>query len=42
MFPSAEVIAITMVNANTDEPESVPSIPSSDGTSFSVQVFRLP
>jgi hypothetical protein len=36
-FPSADVFAITMVNANTGASESVPSIPSSDGTSFSVQ-----
>jgi hypothetical protein len=36
-FPSADVFAITMINATTSAPESVPSSPSSDGTSFSVQ-----
>jgi hypothetical protein len=36
-FPSADVFAITMVNANTNASESVPSSPSSDGSSFSVQ-----
>jgi len=36
-FPSADVVAITMVNANTNASESVPSSPSSDGSSFSVQ-----
>jgi hypothetical protein len=36
-FPSADVFAITMINAGTSASESVPSAPSSDGTSFSVQ-----
>jgi hypothetical protein len=36
-FPSADVFAITMINASTSASESVPSGPSSDGTSFSVQ-----
>jgi hypothetical protein len=36
-FPSADVVAITMVNASTSAPEAVPSAPSSDGSSFSVQ-----
>jgi hypothetical protein len=36
-FPGASVFAITMVNASTSAPEAVPSAPSSDGSSFSVQ-----
>jgi hypothetical protein len=36
-FPSADVFAITMVNATTTASEAVPSAPSSDGSSFSVQ-----
>lgn len=36
-FPSANVYAITMVNASTSANEAVPSAPSSDGSSFSVQ-----
>jgi hypothetical protein len=36
-FPSADVFAITMVNASGSHPtEASPSAPSSDGTSFSV------
>jgi hypothetical protein len=36
-FPSASVIAITMINGNTSATEAVPSGPSADGSSFSVQ-----
>lgn len=36
-FPSANVLAVTMVSPGTGAPESVPSSPSSDGTSFSIQ-----
>jgi hypothetical protein len=36
-FPSANVLAVTMVDGNTGAVESVPSSPSSDGTSFSIQ-----
>jgi hypothetical protein len=36
-FPSGNVFAITMDNASTSAVEAVPSSPSSDGSSFSVQ-----
>jgi hypothetical protein len=37
-FPAADVFAITMVNASGSHPaESVPSAPTTDGSSFSVQ-----
>jgi hypothetical protein len=36
-FPSASVLAVTMVNGNTGAVEARPSSPSSDGTSFSIQ-----
>jgi hypothetical protein len=36
-FPGGDVFAITMVNASTSATEAVPSAPSSDGSSFSVQ-----
>lgn len=36
-FPGADVFAITMVNGSTSAQEAVPSSPSSDGSSFSIQ-----